>query len=265
MIFHQSLKRCFLVGFVLSVFSQSILAGHISQATSGIYADFSNDTTVIRIIDAWLRMYQKGDSSFMQEGDKEALAWWDKQTKLDPSKVARVGLEILKRETDVHCKAFMVDSISSLKPFDKAPLIEAIHNQLQQLPRNENGGIRADGYPLLESSAMALASYGAESDKDLLLSLSRDCPNLLKTMVSNEVKKLDERLAKEKANPRPPKSRGGQDGPASATGRPGNTGTQSAIAEFLYSNHWTWIIGGGLILIGGSLLARRFISHPNRK
>lgn len=260
MMFHQSLKRCFLVGFVLLVFSQRILAG-ISQATSEIYADLSNDASVIRIIDAWLRMYQMGDDS-IQAGDKEALAWWAKQVKLDPSKVAGVGIEILKREKDMYCKAFMVDSILSLKNFDKTPLFEEIHKQLQQLPRNENGSIRSDGYALLQNSAMALSNDGMESDKDLLLSLSRDCPDLIKIMISNEVKKLDERLAKEKANPRPPKSRGG---PASATGHPGNTGTQSAIAESFYSNHWTWVIGGGLILIGGSLLARRIISHPNRK
>ena len=255
------IKRLILVAFSLVSISTHGYAEskHKLHATSDIYSDLGNDAYAIKLIDAWLRLYQSRDNS-IEEEDKEAIAWWTEQEKLNPAMVARMGIEILKREKDMDCKAYMIGEISGLSNTDKAPLVEEIRHQIQQLPRKEDGGIRSDGLEVLEMSAMVLARFGEASDKQLLLSLLRDCPDTFKNRMNESIRKLDERQAKQATNSRPPKSRSGQLGSASASEHSKPDGN-----EVFSSNRLAWMIGSGLFLLGGILLSRKTVAYLKRK
>jgi len=251
---------------IITVVSSNCFAQYKLQATSGIYDDLRNDANAIKMVDAWLRMYQLGDNPSQQEGDREAFVWLANQERMNASKVSQIGIEIVKREKDLNCKSFLISEVSDIQNIDKQPLVEEIHNQLQQLPRKENGDIRRDGFDFIHTSAIVLSRIGTESDKQILLALSRDCPDDIQIKVANEIKKLDERLARERTNPRAPKGRGEPAGPSSSSGRPENGDPQTGGTDPSFSSRWPWILGGGLVLLGGILLlARRMMTHPNRK
>jgi len=206
-------------------------AARVLKASSEIYSDLRNDEYAMKVIDAYLTIFQsKPDSPIRQPGDDEAFVWLNKQEKQDAGKVARIGLEILKREKDMECKAFIMDVLSCYKNTEKAPLIDEIRNQLQQLPRDEEGKISYKGSLFLYHAAEVLSKYGNESDKQILLNLSRDCTDHAKSeraMVTNAINSLDEKLAKEKADLRP-------------------------------ARVWIWITGCALFLVGGILLVWKF-------
>ena len=236
----QFIKKLVLFASFVAVLNQTGFGAYKLQATSEIYSDLRSDSQAMKIIDALLRDYQLGDSPVCQSGDKEALRWLGKQVRLDPAKVAQIAMLILKRESDMGCKSFVVQFLSGMENTDKGPLVEEIRNQLQQLPRNEDRGIRSDGREFLETSAIVLSRLGAEQDKQTLLSLIEGGPDLFKTRVSKAINELDERLAKEKVKPL-----------WLTTGE-----RLAGIVSFL-SRRWTWIIGCGLLFLGACFFLGR--------
>lgn len=230
------------------------------QATSDIYADLRNDGQAMKLVDAWLRLYQTSGGSMEQEGDKEAIIWLAKQEKQNPAMVARIGIEILRREKNMDCKAYMIGEISGLPNTDMAPLIDEIRNQLHQLPRKDDGSIRSDGLDVLETSAIVISRLGEKSDKQLLMSLIQGCPDTLKKRVTDLIGKLDERLTMQASNSRPQKSRGEQSGSASSSERSKPIGIVSFFTDKII-----WITGCGLLFLWGILLTRKLVIHLKQK